>query len=433
MSKPIPDLSPALLARAEAAAQTLKFAASRMPILRSMAWDGALRERFIASGGERLPEPEYPDVDTGDAREALAGLGDTLSGEHPVLAWLTRLRATLQTTADLLDARGTPDFYTYSERLYGTPTRRLLDGKTQVLELAHHIDDTLADMNLTHLVREDADERLDAKGFAAALKPKLVQHFGDDAPRVELSETLSAKATAGSRIIRVRADASFSRMDVRQLLQHEALVHTATALNGRAQDKLPILGYAHAGTTQIQEGLAVFAEMISGTMDPVRFRRLADRVIGIQMAVDGADFIQVYHFYLERTDDPDKSFENTRRIFRGGVLTGGAPFTKDMVYLNGLLRVHNFLRTMVKLNRADLIRLLFVGKLDLEDVPALAMLYKAGELSAPKFLPPWAADLRFVVSYLAYSSFLNRIKLPGFQGYYEDMIAQVPNLWEASR
>jgi len=70
----------------------------------------------------------------------------------------------------------------------------------------------------------------------------------------------------------------------------------------------------------------------------------------------GADFKDVFDFYNERLDDPDQSFENARRIFRGGVITGGAPFTKDMVYLNGLLRVHNFMRTVVKLGRADLIR-----------------------------------------------------------------------------
>ena len=28
----------------------------------------------------------------------------------------------------------------------------------------------------------------------------------------------------------------------------------------------------------------------------------------------------------------------------------------------------------------------------------------------PRFLPPWAEDLRFLVSYLAYSSFLNRVR-----------------------
>ena len=79
-------------------------------------------------------------------------------------------------------------------------------------------------------------------------------------------------------------------------------------------------------------------------MDPDRLRRLADRTIAIEMAIDGASFLDVYRFFVASSDDPAQSFENTRRVFRGGVLTGGAPFTKDGVYIEGLLRVHNFLR-----------------------------------------------------------------------------------------
>ena len=75
-------------------------------------------------------------------------------------------------------------------------------------------------------------------------------------------------------------------------------------------------------------------------MDLNRFRRLADRVIAIQMAIDGADFLDVYRFYLERIGDREQAFENARRVFRGGLLSGWSPFTKDILYLEGLLKVH---------------------------------------------------------------------------------------------
>jgi uncharacterized protein (TIGR02421 family) len=227
----------------------------------------------------------------------------------------------------------------------------------------------------------------------------------------------------------VRADAHFSGQDVDQLLHHEALVHSATGLNGRLQSDFPILRHGHPGTTEIQEGLAVFAEVITGNMDPRRFRRLSGRVIGIQMAIHGADFKDVFDFFEAREVGREQAYENTRRIFRGGVMSGGAPFTKDMVYLNGLLRVHNFIRTAVKLRRADLIRVLFVGKLDLEDIPALSYLAKGKQIEPPKFMPPWASDLRFLVSYMAYSAFLNQVKMPGFQAYYEKALGEVPDVW----
>ena len=91
-----------------------------------------------------------------------------------------------------------------------------------------------------------------------------------------------------------------------------------------------------------------------------------------KQCIDGADFIEVYRYFVERVKDKEQAFENTRRVFRGGVITGGAPFTKDNVYLNGLLRVHNFFRAIVSTYRVDCLPLMFCGKLDLDDIPVLS-------------------------------------------------------------
>jgi hypothetical protein len=110
------------------------------------------------------------------------------------------------------------------------------------------------------------------------------------------------------------------------------------------------------------------------------------------------------------------------------VVAGGAPFTKDVVYLDGLLRVHNFLRAAVSAGRTDCIRLLFCGKLALEDVPALGRLAALGLCRPPLFLPPWAEDLRFLVSYLVYSSFLNRVDLRRLSEHTGDLLAETPHV-----
>ena len=133
-------------------------------------------------------------------------------------------------------------------------------------------------------------------------------HFGEDAPKVTLVDTLSANALATADRIRIRCDARFTDRDAVQLLNHEAYIHVATSLNGRFQTDLPILGAGHPSTTRTQEGLAVFAEITSGTMELDRLRRLADRVFAIQMAIEGADFLEVYGYFLERTGNPDQSF-----------------------------------------------------------------------------------------------------------------------------
>ena len=140
------------------------------------------------------------------------------------------------------------------------------------------------------------------------------------------------------------------------------------------------------------------------------------------MAIDGADFIEVYRFYKEKNTRKEDAFENTRRVFRGGVITGGSPFTKDIVYLDGLLNVHNFLRTVVSEGRADLLPLLFVGKLDIADMAELVEFKKMGLISDPKYLPPWIKDIRFLLTYLAYSSFLNSVKLVNMKTHYRSMI-----------
>ena len=186
----------------------------------------------------------------------------------------------------------------------------------------------------------------------------------------------------------------------------------------------PFLAAGHPGTTRTQEGLAVFAELISGAMDPSRMLRLADRVLAIQMAMDGADFLELYRFFGDRTHDDFSAFENARRIVRGGMVEGGAPFTKDSVYLEGLVRVHNFLRIAVQETRVDTIRLLFAGKMDIEDMPAITTLAAHGLCVFPQFLPPWARDLRFLVSYIAYSAFLNRMNLERVRDHYRDLLAR---------
>ena len=420
-------LSPKHMARSKEAAAQIFDVAKSLPLLRSVNWDDGLRIKFLASG--TLPAPEYLTVDTSGATDAIASARAKLDGDHVLTQWLGRLCDTMTSQVGLLQSRGTPEFLEHSIALFGKPKQFMLDQTTRVLDLAVHMDKSLADLDFDKLVVEGYQKFLTAPEFTKALRGRLVPHFGKDAPSVKIEANLSAKALAGVSRIRVRKGAVFTARDVDQLLQHEALVHVATALNGRAQNHFEILGRAHAGTTEVQEGLAVFAEIISGAMDPKRFRRLADRVIAINMAIEGADFKEVYDFYYSRVDDMELAYDDTRRVFRGGVIKGGAPFTKDMVYLNGLLRVHNYMRSVVKLGRADLIRIAFIGKLDIEDLPAIAYLAGEGELKAPVFMPPWAKDLRFLVSYLAYSSFLNQVKMPGFQRYYEEALKDVPVIW----
>ena len=140
------------------------------------------------------------------------------------------------------------------------------------------------------------------------------------------------------------------------------------------------------------------------------------------MAIDGADFIEVYRFFLSRTQLKTEAYESTRRIFRGGVLTGRYPFTKDIVYLDGMVRIHNFCRTAVSKGRNDVIESLFIGKIDLDDIPIILKLKSEGMLKKPKFLPYWVKDMSYLVSYFALSTFVSAMDHSRADDYYEGLL-----------
>ena len=124
--------------------------------------------------------------------------------------------------------------------------------------------------------------------------------------------------------------------------------------------------------------------------------------------------------------DPDQAFENTRRVFRGGVITGGAPFCKDLVYLLGLLQVNNFIRATFAAGRADCLSLLFCGKLDIFDIPALCELYAMGLCRPPRFLPPWVSDPRHLLAMLTFNVFINRMNLETMIDVARKMLDSAP-------
>ncbi|TVQ34761.1 MAG: DUF1704 domain-containing protein [Wenzhouxiangella sp.] len=411
-----------------------------MRILGLLAWPLEVRNRFLETDGQQLPDVSYPQADTGKVDEALALARPLIARSGPAKEWFERIADRIGMANRMLHHVGQREFYHASGQLYGAPQVALSDSGRTPLDLAQRLRRIIDQLSHVDL-GAPADPTATATEVAARMRLAVEKFFAEEAPAIEIVDNLSANATAGPERIRIRATARFTDRDVEQLIHHEAGIHVTTSLNGRHQLDLPILAASHPGTTRTQEGLAVFAEFITGCMDLDRLSRLADRVLGIHMAVEGADFIEVYRHFLDQlqardgSDDADTvlaqrkaAFEQTRRVFRGGLLTGGAPFTKDVVYLDGLLRVHDFLRSVIAAGRADVLMLLFCGKLDLDDVPVLGKLADMGLLRPPRFLPGWASDRRFLVSYLAYSGFLGRVRMGQVHEHYTDLLKHVPTV-----
>ena len=416
---------PALAAQVEAAAGLLAEAARPLRVLGAIDWPPQVRERFLASGGTTLPKVRYEKVDATRSFERVAKARRIVTGHAGIDAWLSRHADAIESTARMLEAIGTPDFYRHGRALFGDSSTPLRYHPATPLDLAHSIHGTI-----DQLVQARPDftppPAQTSTVVARSIRKSVQAHFGADAPEVKIVASLSANALATSKLIRIRRDARFTDRDAQQLLQHEAYIHVATSINGKYQDRLPILGVSYPYITCTQEGLAVFAEVISSSIELDRMRRLADRVVAIQLAIDGADFLQVYRWFLERIGQPEQAFENTRRVFRGGVLAGGAPFTKDVTYLFGLIQVSNFVRAAFACGRADVLRMLFCGKIDLQDVPLLCEMAVMGLCRVPRHVPPWVSDPRGVLAILTYSSFMNRMELGPLTAVAERILADTP-------
>jgi hypothetical protein len=98
-------------------------------------------------------------------------------------------------------------------------------------------------------------------------------------------------------------------------------------------------------------------------------------------------------------------------VFRGVPVTGGSAFAKDNVYLSGLLAVHTFFRWAFRVQRMDLLRYLFAGKLALADVLSLEPYFLDGTLAPPRWLPPWMQQAHGLAGKLAFSVFINGIRM----------------------
>lgn len=400
-------------------------------ILRALAWPDSVAREFFAAGAKELPAPVYKvPRDWSSTLSAFAAIKARAPGDNELERLVRETCESWEAGARLLAAVGTRDFHRRSVECYGQPSSLFCDGKNTNLDLARHFDRV---MQGYAGVAHDRSAPVTAEEVAAALEKRLRAHFTDDAIRCEVADTLSANAVASAEVVKIKRGAAFTLRDVEQLLVHEGHVHLATTLNGRRQPTLQFLATGAPRTTRTQEGLAIFAEFITHSMDLDRLRRLTDRILAVRMSEDGADFLELYRFFRERGHAEHAAFDCARRVVRGGLVSGGAPFTKDVVYLDGLLRVADFLRVSLVRGRASYVALLFAGKLALEDVAVLDVLAREGAVAPPRYLPPWAGDLGFLTAYMSFSAFL-QVCDPGASGdYYERRVERSATLLDGAQ
>jgi len=391
-------------------------------LLASVSWPASIEMDFIdawKAGTARLPQITYPRCEFSETREALTGIYVAAEPGHPLGDYIRRTAQSWMIATELLDAMGTPEITEHSARLFGRPSDRVPGASLTNVDAARHFI-ALADDFISAAVLDESAGSIPAEQLRQDLQQQLDAFFGPNVVSVETDPELIAKAAAGATRIRLRSATNFSEYDRHQLIEHEAFVHSLTALNGREQPHLKSLARSSPRITATQEGLAVFAELMSGSIDIERMKRISLRIIAIDMALGGADFIEVFRFFLDAGQSETDSFASAQRVFRGAPLGGGAAFTKDTVYLHGLLSVHTFFRWALKHQRLAVCRNLFAGKLALHDVMSLQPYFDNGYIAQPRWLPPWVQHANGLAGMLAFSLFANQIRLDRVEA--EDLV-----------
>lgn len=302
-------------------ASSFDFLLAVTPINADAAW-----EEFIASSRKQEPRFLYRplSLQVEAAKRKLFSIAfDHL--EDPVLYSLYREKQQeLDLQLSMLSARQTPKFVEFGRALYCPVEPALLRVAQHILtETAAAPPDASGDTADCYFV--DRRARTMIAGYHR-------QHSDFDVS-VELRDDLpSGLMVSGHRLL-ISRSTLMDRRRVEPLLSHEIGVHLLTYFNGSAQG-LRLFRTGLAGYEGMQEGLAVFAEYLSGGMTRERLRLIAARVVGVSAMLDGASFAETFEM-LTRDHDLHKAaaFNLVLRVYRGGGLA------KDAIYLRGLLEL----------------------------------------------------------------------------------------------
>jgi uncharacterized protein (TIGR02421 family) len=353
-------------------------------ILKAINWPPQVHERFFAQGAAELPRVKYPPLPFdahGRVKDFLA-LKRRLRGKNEVEELLRRKCDEFATVVRMLASRGTRRFFEHSSVLYGDPRDRYADPTVDNIAIAR----LWASRPPARREEPTLDADQTARVIQAIVEPVLGTHC-----RIRKSKRLTANAAAGATSVAINEGSRFSPRQARALAHHEGLWHVLTSLNGYAQPVLTVLGVGLPRFTESQEGCGILAEFLTGNLTDDRFVELGERTLAVDMAARGADYLEVFRSLCQKFPEA-KAAQMCERVFRGGVLTGGAPFTKDAAYQRGYCRTFQFFQRAV--DRADgrLMRAFLAGKMNVDDAPLIKALVDDGTCVGPQHLPVWFED-----------------------------------------
>ena len=198
------------------------------------------------------------------------------------------------------------EFYNQCLKLYGSSHEFIKD--KNFLNFINEIDSLCK--------YENKDIQIIGKDCVDYLQKKINTDFPDAQIEVRPSHSLLSDSSAGRKVLKINIHKNYTEDQLNIFLAHEGWAHLGTSLNGAFQEMHPWLGTWAPSTTRLQEGLAIITEIISGFMTKERWQK-----------------IQLRHHQIAPLD----AFKLSLRIFRGVPIQGGMAFTKELLYLHGLI------------------------------------------------------------------------------------------------
>ncbi len=406
--------------------QRLVEAQRNIRILDSIKWDDTIKQEFLRKKAQHLPAvdkayyenrplPFDPTEKQEEFRAILRDSHNQLGQYSPVTRLIKRQCEEYSRAVQMLSARGTPTFCELAMELYGSPNDAFYSGGPRLSELGTLLFDVLTCLEVQ--LQSEADLKRYTPRQAQHLLQARLSHFFDHHPgkvTVMVSDDMVADASAGADSIKLSKQAKFSDRDLKYMEVHEGWVHVGTTLNGATQPYCFFLSKGSPSSSVIQEGLAVITEVVTLSSYPGRVRKITNRVIALDKVTQGANFIDIFRYFVECGLTEEESYNQTVRVFRGSTPAGG-PFTKDLSYAKGFILIYNYMRFAISQRRIDSIPLLFTGKLVLDDLPLLGELKESGLLIPPMYLPPPFRDLAALSAWMSFSLFLNKFNLAEIQ------------------
>lgn len=243
-------------------------------------------------------------------------------------------------------------FYEHCTKLYGTSHK--MTSNNAFLYFLEEIP--------KYCLPDKGGEKLKGEEAMNYLRTKMLETFDPKDFEVKASSSLLSDSSAGRRTLKLNPHKEYTTGHLDIFLVHEGWVHLGTSLNGAVQEDNPWLSTWAPRTTFLQEGLAIITELITGCMTLERWNKVVLRHLATSMAERGSSITDVYAYLRHHEMEDLDAFKLALRVFRGVPLEGGMAFTKELLYLHGMIELLYHLHFF----KTDL-KSLWVGKISFEE------------------------------------------------------------------